>query len=605
MSTRLRRRQTAPAQGKDNYAEDDAVGDPKTGVGSLLRKWWWVAIPVAVAAIVVVSRSLPPTIEVVRPRSAPVVQTITLSGRVAGLQESAVAPEAAGVLAELLVDDGDRVERGSLLGRVSTDVASAQLVQAIAAVATAQAQLKQAQADAGIVPSQLKQAEAEAGGAVREAEERLRRAELLLDELRAGGTDEQRRQARAAVEQARSRVGQARRDLQRADRLADVDATARSALDRALADIDEARARHQKAVALKEDADADVARARRLFSQDAIAKVDFDKSVTTQRAALEEAKGAEAALRRAEVEAARQEELLASTRQTEVERARTEFDVAEHALESAQARLDELTTPARAEALARQEAEVRAATAALRAVRTGGAARVETVRKTPSAERISLARSRLAEAVASRDAALARLATSDLTAPFTGVITEILSRPGTLVGPGQPVLRITEMLIPEVHVDVDERDLAKIAVGQPAMLVTDVYPERSADAEVVQIAPRADPQRGVVRVTLHPLEEVDWLRSGMTTDATIILAPQSTELVLPTSAVIRADEGVYVYVVDGGVVRQIEIVVGHSRKEGTVVLSGISDSSDVVAEPLKTKVGQRVRPRAVGERREF
>lgn len=575
--------------------------NPKAGVGRLLRRWWWAPVLIVIAGAVIAGRSRPAAVEVVRPRSVPVVQTITLSGRVAGLQESAVAPEAAGVLAELLVEDGDRVERGSLLGRVSTDVASAQLLQAIAAVETAQAQLKQAQADAGIVPSQLKQAEAETGGAVREAEERLRRAELLLEELRAGGTEEQRRQARAAVDQARSRVEQARRELQRADRLADVDATARSAVDRALADIDEARARVQKAIALKEDADADVARTGRLLSQDAIARVDHDKALTAQRAAVQEVNSAEAALRRAEVEGARQEELLASTRRTEAERARTELEVAERALESAQARLDELTTPARAEALARQEAEVRAARAALAAARAGGSARVETIRKTPSTERIALARSRLDEAIAARDAALARLATSDLTAPFTGVITEILSRPGTLVGPSQPVLRITEMLIPEVLVDVDERDLAKIAVGQPAVLVTDVYPDRSIDAEVVQIAPRADPQRGVVSVTLHPLQEVSWLRSGMTTDATIVTAPRSTELVIPTSAIIRADDGVYVYVVDGGVVRQVAIEIGHSRKEGTVVLSGISDSSDVVVLPLKTKVEQRVRPRAAGE----
>ncbi|HCU37329.1 MAG TPA: hypothetical protein DGT21_18425 [Armatimonadetes bacterium] len=132
-----------PLSAVDNvhYAEDDEVSKPVVGAVGVLRRWWWVAIPVAVAAVVVVNRSRPPTVAVVRPRSVPVVQTITLSGRVAGLQESVVAPEAAGVLAELLVEDGDRVERGSLLGRVSTDVASAQLMQAIAAVETAQAQL--------------------------------------------------------------------------------------------------------------------------------------------------------------------------------------------------------------------------------------------------------------------------------------------------------------------------------------------------------------------------------------------------------------------------------------------------------------------------------
>ncbi len=596
-----------PVPGTDDmrYAEDDGVSNPKTFVGGLVRRWWWVPVVVAVAVALFVGRSRPPAVEIVRPRSAPVVQTITLSGRVAGLQESAIAPEAPGVLAALLVDDGDRVDQGELLARVATDVASAQLNQAIAAVQTAQSQLRQAEAEAGVVPSQLKQARAETDGVVREAEERLRRAELLLAELRAGATDEQKRQARANLEQAQSRLAQAKRELERAGRLADADATARSALDRARADIDEARARLHRARALKQDADADVARVGRLYSQDAVAKADYEKAITAQRVAAEEISAAEAALQRTEIEAARQDELLTSTRRTEVERAQTELTVAERALDGAQARLDELTNPARGETLARQEAEVRAAKAALEAARSGGDARIETIRKTPSAERVALARSRVDEALAARDAALARLATTDLTAPFAGLITEVLSRPGTLVGPNQPVLRITEMLIPEVHVDVDERDLGKIEPGQSAVLVADAYPDRSIDAEVVRIAPRADPQRGVLQVTIHPLQEANWLRSGMTIDATIVLAPRSTELVIPTTAVVRADDGVYVHVVDGEIVRRISVEIGHSRKEGTVVISGLNSDANVVVLPLKTEPGDTVRPVVAGEKTEL
>jgi HlyD family secretion protein len=157
------------------------------------------------------------------------------------------------------------------------------------------------------------------------------------------------------------------------------------------------------------------------------------------------------------------------------------------------------------------------------------------------------------------------------------------------------------MLIPEVHVDVDERDLSKVAVGQEAVLVTDAYPDRSVDAEVVEIGPRADPERGVIQVTVHPTQEVEWLRAGMTTDATIIIAPPSSELVIPTTAIMRGDDGVYVFVVDSGVIRRIDVEVGHSRKEGTVVLSGLAEDSTVVVNPLKTEEGAEVRTRTAGD----
>lgn len=527
------------------------------------------------------------------------VQTITVSGSVAGLQQSALGPQAPGVLTELFVDEGNRVERGDLVARVSSGVESAEVRRAEAAVQSARAQLDEALAEARRLPTQLEQAGAEVQGQVDEARERLNRARTLLEELQTGGTEQQRRQAQADLQQTKARLAQAQRDADRADRLADADATARAALERAKAQLLDTQASVQSIRAEVTNAEADYERAKKLYDQGALAEAEYDRAFTARQTAREQLNAAQARVSQAQVEVDRQQELLQTSRRQEAERAQTELEVATKQVEAAQARLDDIQGPARTEAIRRQEAEIRAAEAALKAAREAGSARIENVRKTPATERVGVARQRLEEAIRARDTALARLEQTDVTAPYSAVVTEIVNRPGTLVNSTNPILKVTEMIIPEVRVDVDERDLKQIQVGQKAVLVTDVYPERSVDAEVTEVAPRANTERGTVEVVCLPTGEAPWLKSGMTVDATIILVPQSPQIIVPATAVLSQREGSRVLIIDDGVVRSISVSLGSTCKLGTVVTSGLTTERLVVLDPLSVEAGTRVSPNIV------
>jgi RND family efflux transporter MFP subunit len=538
--------------------------------------------------------SRPPQVEVINPRTAPVVQTITVSGQVAGLQESSLGPEAPGVLTEILVDEGQQISPGQIVARVSSEVLSAEARRAQAAVDTARAQLQQTIADAGLLPTQIDRAQAEVSGQVDEARERLERARLMLDELQKGGTSEQRRQAQADVAQAEARVSQAKKDVQRADRLAEASATARAALERAKTGRSEAQAAVAQARAELANAERDFQRTKTLYQQGAVAEAKFDAALTRRDSAGEALNAARSRREQADVEVERQRELLATTRRAEADRAQTEYDVAQRQLESARARLEEVSGPAREEAVRRQEAEIRAAEAALKAAREAGRARIANLRQTPNTERIRVARQRVDEAVQARDAALARLNQADVYAPYPAVVTDIISRPGTLVGTTTPIMIIVEMVVPEVRVDVDERDLKQISTGQKAVLVTDVYPDRSVDAEVSEIAPRADTQRGVVEVTVVPTETARWLKSGMTVDATIITAPKAPQLLVPARAVMTQREDSSVMTVEDGLVRDRRVQTGSTCKKGTVITSGLTEENLVVLDPLSVTADEEV-----------
>ncbi|MGI5820185.1 MAG: efflux RND transporter periplasmic adaptor subunit [Armatimonadota bacterium] len=559
-------------------------------------RWLWLLPVIALIGFFAWRSRQPATVEVVRPQKRMVVQALTASGRVEGAREVNLSADRTGILVDLLVGEGDRVEVGDTVARISSDLESAELSQATAAIATARANLAEARASATTLPPSIRQAEAEASGGIEQARERLAAAEARLDELLSGGREEEVREAEATLSQAQARVAQAEVDVERARSLATSDATARAGLERAQASASDAAARVQEARTRRVQAERDRDRAARLFEEGVIAEADYEAASTAAATAADAVQQAQAGLRQAEVEAENQRALLQITREERLDRARTELETARQQLAQTRARLDIVTGPARAEQIAAQRAEVRAARAALDQAAEAGPARVETIRRTPASERVRVAERRLEEAVASRDTVLARLEKTAITARFSGIVTDVMLKPGDVVTPGQPVVVISEMDWPEVRVEIDERNIAEVEPGLDVFLIADAYPDRTLNATVARVAPRAITERGVVDVILRPLDPPEWLRPGMTVDANIVVADREELLVLPSGAVVLEGREASVLVVDDGEVRRIEVEVGVGGVPGAVIRRGLDESALVVRQPASVKVGQIVEP---------
>lgn len=107
-----------------------------------------------------------------------VTARITASGTVQPIQTVNLSPKDSGILAELYVEQGDRVSAGEVIARMESDSIGAELAQARARVA---------------------------------------QAEARLTRLRAGDRPQETAQRRASVEQARARVNEAQARLARAN----------------------------------------------------------------------------------------------------------------------------------------------------------------------------------------------------------------------------------------------------------------------------------------------------------------------------------------------------------------------------------------------------
>jgi HlyD family secretion protein len=149
----------------------------------------------------------------------PLTVRVSASGTVKPVQTVNLSPQNAGILEELFVEQGDRVEPGQLIARMRSRDTAAQVQQNQAAVAEAEAAL--ADVRRGSRPEEIAQAEATVAAnraQVRDAQARLdlatsdlARRQSLFDQGAVPRTDldavrREQRSAQAALEQAQARV---------------------------------------------------------------------------------------------------------------------------------------------------------------------------------------------------------------------------------------------------------------------------------------------------------------------------------------------------------------------------------------------------------------
>ena len=180
-----------------------------------------------------------------------------------------------------------------------------------------------------------------------------------------------------------------------------------------------------------------------------------------------------------------------------------------------------------------------------------------------------LARAALDQARATLAAAQARLDNVTIEAPVAGVLISRGVEAGSVVQPGKALMVLSPDGATELVVQIDEKNLSLLAVGQKALASADAYPERRFEAEVAYVNPAVDPLRGSVEVKLAVREPPAYLLQDMTVSVDIEVARVRDALTLPTDAI---RDGGWVLVARDGRARRQPVKVG-ARGEGRVQVS--------------------------------
>jgi HlyD family secretion protein len=195
------------------------------------------------------------------------------------------------------------------------------------------------------------------------------------------------------------------------------------------------------------------------------------------------------------------------------------------------------------------------------------------------------------------EAARAKLAYATITAPRDGVLIARDVERGDVVQPGKVLMVLSPAGETQVVLQIDERNLSRLKLGQPALASADAYPQERIAAEVVYINPGIDAQRGTVEVKLRIAHPPAYLKQDMTVSADIEVARSPGALAVPAESLRDATGGApWVLVAkDGRAVRRA-VTLGLRGNGIAEIRSGL-DEGDVVLAAGATQIapGQRVR----------
>ena len=201
-----------------------------------------------------------------------------------------------------------------------------------------------------------------------------------------------------------------------------------------------------------------------------------------------------------------------------------------------------------------------------------------------------------------------------LRAPTAGIVLEKLKEvseiavPGGFAGSGE-LIRIANTDELRAELDINESDLSKVKLDQPAEIAPDAYPDRRYAARVVKLYPQINRQKGTLKVEVRILEPDEWLRPDMSVRVTFFAGEPakgeenaSPQVLAPRDAVRSDAQGEYAWVVTEGRLRRQAIATAGTAADGRAVVSdGLSGGEALVTgEAPDLSEGQRVRVSAPG-----
>lgn len=170
-----------------------------------------------------------------------------------------------------------------------------------------------------------------------------------------------------------------------------------------------------------------------------------------------------------------------------------------------------------------------------------------------------------------------------IVAPYDGVISDINVRVGDGVNSTQQLLTIFDNKNLYTTISVDETDLPSLKIGQKADIKVNAFPDTKFTGTVKDISQQGTYSNGVSNfdVTIS-FDNINNIKVGMSTEATIVTDSKDNVLVVPVEAVKDIKGGKYVIIPNtNGTTTMQKVELGISNGRMVEVTNGLVDGEEV------------------------
>jgi RND family efflux transporter MFP subunit len=191
------------------------------------------------------------------------------------------------------------------------------------------------------------------------------------------------------------------------------------------------------------------------------------------------------------------------------------------------------------------------------------------------------AKSRFEVAAAQVDSHEIQLSYTQIRAPFDGQIVERHIKLAQTVQNNALLFRISDFDPLECPIQVPEKDLRRLSVGQSAYLTVEAFADEHFDASVLRVSPVVDSATGTVKVTLEVAARGK-LRPGMFASVYLETDRRQNALVVPKASLVLESIGDTVYVKEGDVAARREVDLGYDEGDFVEVVAGLEEGDEVI-----------------------
>ncbi len=169
-----------------------------------------------------------------------------------------------------------------------------------------------------------------------------------------------------------------------------------------------------------------------------------------------------------------------------------------------------------------------------------------------------------------------------LVADHDGVIAAITGEIGTVVAAGTPMVTLVQDGQREIQIFIPENQLSSIRPNQPVQVDFWALDNTTANGRISEIAPMADSTTRTykVRVALDNIPEA--VKLGMTAKV-ILNTGNSTDFVIPTSAIYQTGDKPHVWVVVNKHVHLVPIEIKNYQDNDVIVKTGLKKGDVIVS----------------------
>jgi membrane fusion protein (multidrug efflux system) len=189
------------------------------------------------------------------------------------------------------------------------------------------------------------------------------------------------------------------------------------------------------------------------------------------------------------------------------------------------------------------------------------------------------------------DLAELTLKKTNLLAPSDGILAEIIVKPGEYITQQDVVCKFISDQGTNFEVDIPEKDVKKMKIGQKVKIISDAYADKEFDGQITEIAPIVKERTRTSNVKISVVNDENLLHSGMFARGTIFIKELKDVVLVPTDSIISLNDTTFlipVAVPDStpfeGTVQMRPCIIGDKIDDKTVVIQGLNMEDLVIIE---------------------